>query len=695
MKRLLISYLLIFGISAAAYPENAEKKDSVTMSQDLNEIVVTSEAKAINLPTIGVEKVRIQEMRKVPSLFGERDIIRSLQLLPGVKAESDGSSGFQVRGGKAGQNHILLNDATVYNSGHMMGLFSTFNDAVLASADLYKGIAPAQFGGGTSSVLNVITQKGAKKFGINGTVGLLSAKLRVDVPIGKKVTTFIALRRTYFDLFLKMVKKYRGTTMNFYDINAQVNYDINDNNSLCGSFFRGRDNMGMDDLMNSGWDNTLGTVSFTHDFSHTHSSNTSVFVSSYAFNSDTDMSDISNSYSSGVKHFGLKQAFIWQPSHNFTLNYGVQSKLNDLTSLQIFTQNLDRKERRRAWENDAWVSGDWNPNERWALLAGVRLNIFSALGGSPYYDLDSEGNIVNTYNPSKGEFVKTHLTFEPRVSANFKITQTASVKAGYAITSQNIRPLYNNGMASIFNRYTMTSNIIKPEIAQQVSAGFAKTIRNGEYEFSAEAYYKAMDNVLDYRDGKSFNTEIEAERIILSGQGRSYGLELLAKKSLGRLTGWVGYTLSWTENKIPGINNGNWYTASNDRRHDISVVGIYEINSKWQISASWVFLSGQAMSVPSAKYEINGQTIYYYAERNGYRAPSYHRLDLSASYKRNHISRGRKWSDEWSFGIYNAYNRYNPFTITFKTNSVYPTGTKATLTALYGILPSVSYSIYF
>ena len=696
MKRLYTVTLLLFTLAATARGQATEKKDSTTMSRDLSEIVVTSEAKAINLPTIGVEKVRIQEMRKVPSLFGERDIIRSLQLLPGVKAESDGSSGFQVRGGKAGQNHILLNDATVYNSGHMMGLFSTFNDAVLAQADLYKSTPPAQFGGGSSSVLNVITKKGGKKFAISGTVGLLSAKLCADIPIGDKVTAFVAARRTYFDLFLKMVKKYRGTVMNFYDINAQVTYTANANNRLNVSFFRGRDNMGMDDLMDSGWDNTLGNVSYRHDFNDAHMMNTSVFLSSYGYDSESDMADVENKYGTAIKHVGLKQSFAWTPSHRLTLNYGFQSKLNDLLSLRIFSQSLDRKEQRRAWENDLWVSADWKPSTRLSVLAGMRLNLFSVLGGAPYYELDSDGNIIKTLNYGKGEIVKTHYTIEPRLSGNLKLNETSSIKAGYAITGQNIRPLYNNGMATVFNRYTMSSNIIKPEVAHQVSVGYAKMLCDDNYELQAEAYYKTIDNVLDYKDGMKFSSEIEAERIILSGRGRSYGLELMGRKRMGKLTGWVSYTLSWTENKIDGINNGKWYTASNDRRHDISIVGIYDITPKWQVSASWVFLSGQAMSVPSAKYEINGETIYYYNERNGYRAPAYHRLDVSASYKRQHVTkRGRKWSDEWTFGIYNLYNRYNPFTITFKSNSTYPTGTKAKLTALFGIMPSVAYNFYF
>ena len=694
MKVLFSVVLLIY--SLCAFPNEELLNDSIEKTHRLQEVVVTSSAKKINSAEIGIENFQIQDMRKLPSLFGERDIIRSLQLLPGVKAESDASSGFQVRGGKTGQNNILLDDATVYNAGHLMGLFSTFNDAIIASANLYKGTPPAQFGGGTSSVLNVVTKKAQPNFSLSGTVGILSAKLSADIPITKKISAFVAARRTYFDHFLKLTPKYRGTTMNFYDINAKINFDFNHSNRLFVSFFRGRDNMGLDDLMQSGWGNNLGNIRYWHSFNDNHEMNSSFFLSSYSLNGDMDMSDINNSYSSGIKHIGLKQSFVWSPSEKVTLNYGFQTRYTDLVSLRAVSSDAPRLEQRQSWENDLWAGVDLKPTDWLAMNIGVRLNIFSVLGGAPYYDIDKDGNIVNTYDYARGKFVKTYLTPEPRFTANFKVNPTASIKLGYARTGQNIRPLYNNGMMATFNRYTMTSNIFRPETANQVSLGFVKAIKGGGYEVSAEAYYKAIDNVLDYRDGKNFTSEVEIERIVLAGKGRSYGVELLAKKNTGKLTGWLGYTLSWTQNKIDGINNGEWYTATNDRRHDINIALMYDLTKKWQISATWVFQTGQALTVPSAKYDIGGETIYYYAERNGYRAPAYHRLDISATYKRQHTTKkGRKWSSEWAFGIYNVYNRYNPFTITFKNDSNLPTGTKATLTALFGILPSVSYNFYF
>lgn len=689
----LVVLLLSTHLLAAAQDD---KGDSLKHERRLGEVVVSMRTRKLDAADIGVEHVQLKEMHNLPSLFGERDIIRQLQLLPGVKAESDGSSGFQVRGGKAGQNHILLDDATVYNAGHLMGLFSTFNDEVLASVNLYKGTPPAQFGDGSSSVLNVVTKNGKPDWGISGTVGLLSAKLCLDIPIGDKVKVFLAARRTYFDLFLKMTKKFRGTTINFYDLNAKVSYDINLRNRIFVSFFRGRDNMGMDDMMQSEWGNMLGNIRYWHEFNGRHEMTTSVFLSTYDFDADTDMADIANQYGTGIKHVGLKQSFLWRPVQPLEISYGLQTRYTSLTSLNLFSQERRRMEQRRAWDNALWLNAEWKPFSKLTLLAGLRANIFSALGGSPYYDLDAQGNILHTYNPSKGEFVKTHVTLEPRFSANYRVSSSGSIKLGYARVGQNIRMLYNNGMSTTFNRYTMSSNIIRPELAHLVSVGYTHMLKGGAYEFSAEAYYKAMTNVLDYRNGKNFASEVEVERILLDGKGRSYGVELLARKNTGKLTGWMSYTLSWVENKIDGINDGQWYTASNDRRHDVSIAAMYQLTPKWTLSATWTLQSGQALSAPSAKYDVNGQTIYYYHERNGYRAPAYHRLDIAATWHRNHLTkRGRRWESEWAFGVYNVYNRYNPYVITFKNNHNRPTGTKATVTALFGTLPSVSYTFTF
>ncbi len=338
-----------------------------------------------------------------------------------------------------------------------------------------------------------------------------------------------------------------------------------------------------------------------------------------------------------------------------------------------------------------WINEEWKATDRLSISAGIRLNIFSVLGGAPYYAIDGDGEITEVLDYGKGEFVKTWLGPEPRASVNYRITDGQSIKAGYSRTSQHIHSLRVSSMSLPIDRYTMTSNLIKPEIADQVSIGYVRLTKDQKYEFSAEGYYKVTRNVLDYRDGKSFASEIEIERLVLAGKGRSYGLELSVKKNTGRLTGWVAYTLAWSENKIPGINNGRWYTAGNDRRHDISVVGMYELSPSWNLVATWVYNTGQALTAPSAKYDIDGSTVYYYAERNGYRAPAYHRLDVSATYTKQK----RRHTNEWVFGIYNLYHRYNPFIITFENDDSKPSGTKTMQRSLFGILPSVAYNFKF
>lgn len=661
----------------------------------LDKVVVSSKSLTdkVRDPQIGVERIEIEEMAKLPVLFGERDIIKSIQLLPGVKSDGDASSGFQVRGGTASQNNILLDDATIYNAGHLMGIFSTFNDDALTNASLYKGQIPAQFGGGASSVFDIMTKSGnMDAYKVNGSIGLLSAKLSVEGPIVKdKLSFFATARRTYFDVFLNLMEDYKNTKLNFYDINAKINYKINDNNLLFLTVFSGKDNMGLENMMSMKWGNQTANARWFHQFGSNHYSNTSFFVSSYSSNNSLNVLDRDRTLDSHINHFGLKQSFNWTLNDKFDIKYGFQSVYTDLKSADWNINNFQEKEKRNAWENAIWLNNEWKATDKLTLLAGIRLNAFSVLGGSPYYKLDSNGDIVETLNYKKGEFVKTYFNPEPRISMNYRITPSQSVKVGYSLTSQHIHALRSGTMSLPFDRYTMSSNILKPQVANQVSLGYTMLTKENRYEFSLEGYYKTIKNVLDYKDGKSFSSEVEIERLVLAGRGRAYGLEFYAKKNLGRLTGWLSYTLSWSENKIDGINNNRWYTASNDRRHDISIVGMYQLSDKWHVAATWVYNTGQALTVPSAKYELNGETFYYYAERNGYRAPAYHRLDVSATYTK----KGKRFTQEWVFGCYNAYNQYNPFIISFENDDYKPSGTKAMQYSLFGIIPSISYNFKF
>ncbi len=696
MKRLFF----LFFASSCIFDVHAQT-DNVQMNDTLAEVTVTSRSakKRVQEVQIGVEKVEIATLAKVPALFGEKDIIKSIQLLPGVKSESEASGGYQVRGGTSAQNLILLDGATVYNAGHLMGLFSTFNDNALMGASLYKGLVPAQLGGGTSSVFDISTRSGdLNDYHLGASIGLLSAKVMAEGPIKEDRSSFLfAGRRSYLDLFLKASKEYRNNTMHFYDANLRFNFRLSQRDVLSLSFFRGRDNMGLEDLMNMEWGNTTASANWLHTFNGKLYANTQLVYSDFVSDVGIDVLNIYYTMKGFIRHATLRHQQVWSPKKH-RVCYGLESTYLQLQSAEWDIKLLHQREKRNAWTNALWVNDEWRLNKYLELSAGLRLHLFSVLGGSPYYQIGANGNITETIHPASGTIVKTYADLEPRLSMKWSINKQHSLKLGYCRTTQDIHAIRGTSMSMPFDRYTMTSNIVKPERADQVAIGWVGITRDGDYDFSAETYYKDVRNVYDYRDGKSFHSEIEIERLLLGGKGRAYGLELCAHKNTGRLTGWISYTLAWSENKIEGINGGRWYTASNDRRHDLSVVGIYRLSPKWELSGTWRYNTGQALTAPSGKYDIDGVTYYYYAERNGYRAPAYHRLDLSATHttKLRRSFLGMKNGEAiWSFGLYNAYCRYNPFMIRFKNDDKSPTGTIAEQTSLFGVIPSVSFTLKY
>ena len=690
MKRWRTLVVLLCGVMSL-YAQN----DNVAREDTLEGVTVMSRTaqRRLSEVQVGVERIDLGTISKAPALLGERDIIRSLQLLPGVKSESEASSGYQVRGGTSAQNLILLDGATIYNAGHLMGLLSTFNDNALNNAALYKGLVPANFGGATSSVFDVSTRVGdMNRYHLNASVGLLSANVAAEGPIQKEKSSFLfAGRRSYLDLFLKASKDYKDNVLNFYDANLQLTFRLSPSDRLALTFFRARDNMGLDEMMDMKWSNTTANASWLHNASNRLYAHTQLTYSDFTDDVGIEMMNIYYTMKGYIRHLTFHHDQTWMPSKKLTLKYGLESTYLQLQSAEWDINLLHQREKRDGWSNALWLSQEWALSERLNLSAGLRLRLHSVLGGAPYYEMDTDGNITNTTNPEKWHVVKTYSSIEPRASANIKLSNHHSLKVGYSRSTQDIHAIRVGSMSMPFDRYTMTSNLLKPEVADQVAMGWTGITRQSEYDFSAEAYYKWVRNIYDYRDGKSFYSEVEIERLLLGGKGRAYGLELCAHKNSGRLTGWASYTLSWSENKIEGINNGAWYTASNDRRHDISIIGIYRANAHWELSAMWHYNTGQALTAPSAKYEIDGRTFYYYAERNGYRAPASHRLDLGASYTKKR----QRATHVWSFGIYNAYNRYNPFVITFENDDDKPSGTSAKLIAMFGIVPSVSFTMKF
>lgn len=668
----------------------------VLESDTLQDIVVTSAgaARRLNKRQVAAELIDIKEIASLPAVFGERDVMKSIQLLPGVKAESEGSTGYQVRGGTSAQNLVTLDNSIIYNTGHLMGLFSAFNDEALSGSTLYKGIVPARLGGGVSSVFEIGTRQG-DLYDRHASVGigLLAAKAMAEGPIKEGEASYlVAARKSYLDLFLKMTDDYKDDKLKFYDVNAKVAWRIGERDNLSVSLIRSADDMSLFKAPDLKWDNTAFAARWFHTVSSRLFMAVTANASKYAY--DAGMKIASDAYTMNgfVKHASLMCGFSFVANDSHRLAYGAQATLTRLRSAEWENGPTKEREQRDAAQYEAWVGDDWSPTEDFKLEYGLRLTVFSALGGSPYYDIE-DGEIAHVYSPDKWSAFKTHADLEPRVNICYNVNPRVSLRGGYSRTTQSIHAIRNStSMSMPIDRFTMTSNIIKPMRANQVSVGWQYMTPSKEYDFTADAYYKRVDNVYDYSDGSTWMTWIEMERLVKGGRGRAYGLELCAHRNAGRLTGWLAYTLSWSENKIDGINDGDWYTASNDRRHDVTAVATYRFNDSWRLSAAWQFSSGQALTAPSAKYDIMGETYYYYAERNGYRAPACHHFDLG-------VISDKRLSDKLSrtltFGIYNLYNRRNPFMIYFENDDDKPTGTKANKVSLFGIVPSVSYVLKF
>ena len=665
-------------------------------TEQIEEVVVTSSSARQRVQSVqaGAEQLQLKDLKATPSLFGENDVMRAIQLLPGVKSESDASSSFQVRGGTAAQNLILYDNAPVYNVGHLAGLFSAFNDDALGSATLYKGLLPAQYGGASSAVLDLTGRTGNKHDWHGGvSIGLLSAKGTIEGPIVKDKASFlVTARRTYLDAFLKLTDDFRNNTLYFYDINAKLDWTIGQRDQLFLSFFTGYDRTALEDMIDIRWNNVASSLKWLHHFRGGTHAQTTLLYSGYLTDNGIDIFGMNIWFNGHIRQGSLRQDFhVNLGKHQ--LDAGFSSTLLNVKSAEWKFVTKHVKEQRRAWENAFWLNGIFQFSDQLTASVGLRTSLFSPLGGSLYYDIEENGDIGWYYNYGKNQIVKTHVTLEPRASLNYQWSMFNgqwSIKAAYARTSQNIHALRNQNTSTPFDRYTLSSNIVEPEIADQISLGVFAATPDQAYDVSLEGYYRKVDNVLDYRDGKSFSSEIEIERLILPGEGKGYGAELAVRKNTGKLTGWLAYTLAWSKTRIPGVNDGRWYDAINDRRHDISLVAMYRLGKRWMLNGTWVFNTGQAFTAPSGKYQIEENWVYYYTERNGYRTPDYHRLDVSAIWTKKY----RRSTHEWVFSIYNLYNRYNPYLINFE-DSNNGARTKAKQYSLFGIVPSVAFNIKF
>ena len=673
---------------------------------ELTEVVVTARGTdaGISKAQMGVETIDLKQIAKVPVLFGEKDVIKTLTLLPGIKSAGEGSSGFTVRGGAVDQNLILLDEAPVYNASHLLGFFSTFNSDAIKDLTVYKGGMPAQYGGRLSSVVDIKMKDGNnQQLHGSGGIGLIASRLALEGPITKDKGSFlVTARRTYADIFLKLSSNptIRQSSLYFYDLNAKANYVLNERNRVFFSGYLGRDALGFSNTFGQSYGNQTGTLRWNHLFTDRIFSNTSLIFSKYDYQIKISSNDRNFSIDSKIQDWNLKQDFEFYPSSTQTLRFGGQAIYHTITPGHVTADassgvNATADKTNYSLETAAYVSHDWQAAPRLNFTTGLRLSAFSLLGPGTYSSYDPAGNVLAATDYARNKFLKTYVKLEPRFAASLQLNEASSVKASYARNVQNLHLLSNANASSPTDLYIPTSFNVKPEVADQVSAGYYRTLgANKGYSMTVEAYYKGLQNQLDYRDGTQLQGNFDVEASLLYGTGRAYGIEFLVRKDVGRLTGWLGYTLSRSERKFTDINQGAYFPSRQDRTHDLSAVAIYQLNPKWSFSGTFVTSTGNAVTFPVGKYQIGGQIVSYFGLRNADRMPFYQRLDLGATYEKPH-QEGHRFHSSWTFSVYNALGRENAYSIRFEADPNDPSRTRAVQTALFKFIPSATYNFSF
>jgi hypothetical protein len=688
-------------------------------SEELQEVIIT-EKKTTNTQKaeMSVNKLSIATIKKMPVVLGEVDVLKSLLLLPGVTNAGEGASGFNVRGGGADQNLILLDEATIFNSSHVFGFFSVFNPDAIKDLKLYKGGIPARFGGRASSVLDVYQKDGnSKSFHANGGIGLISSRLLLEGPIVKDKGSFIiAGRGSYAHLFLKLSSNKNSAY--FYDLNTKLNYKINKNNSLFVSGYFGRDVFNLAGSFTNIYGNATSNLRWNHLFSDKLFSNLSLIYSDYYYGLQLDF--VGFKYDSGIKNYNLKYDFKNYISDKVKLNYGINAIYYNFnpgsispTTLEsgINNRQLDKK---YAFEPAIYLEAEHKINDKLELMYGVRYSQFYRLGTSKvnlYQNNEAvtfnnqlkiyeKGIPIGTKYYGNNEVISSFDNLEPRFSASYSIDNNQSVKASYNRMTQYLQLVSNTSSPTPLDVWTPSDNYIKPQIADQVALGYFKNFNDDTYSLEVESFYKTVKNRINYIDGANLIANEALEQVILNGQMRSYGLELLLRKNTGKLNGWVSYTLSRSEQQTPGrtanetgINNGNWYGSTYDKLHNVAVTGNYNKSEKWSFGANFILQTGQPVTYPNGQYQYQGITIPSFGLRNENRLPTYHHLDISATYIPK-PQKKKNWQAEWVFSIYNVYNRQNAASISFRQNN--ETGAnEAVRFSIFGAVPAVSYNFKF
>jgi hypothetical protein len=701
--------------------QNVKKNFSLKESnQELNEVVITKNIYRNNIkkPEMSVNKLSVNTIKQMPAILGETDLIKSILTLPGVTNAGEGQSGFNVRGGSADQNLVLLDEATIYNTSHLFGFFSVFNTDAIKDIKLYKGGIPSRFGGRVASVLEIYQKDGnSTDFHMNGGIGIISSRLLAEGPIVKNKGSFLlAGRSSYAHLFLKLTDNKNSAY--FYDLNTKLSYKLNENNNLYVSGYFGRDVFSLNESFVNTYGNSVFNVRWNHLFSNKLFSNLSLIYSDYYYGLTLDF--IGFNWESSVKNYNFKYDLKHYISEKVKLYYGANTIYYDFNPGKIEPTNSnsginpDQLAKKYAFEPSAYIDVEQQITDKLAVNYGLRYSRFYRLGNEEInlyannqavvynedFQIYEKGTPTGTKSYGKNETIAQFGNLEPRFSIAYTINENNSIKASYNRMSQYLHLISNTQSPTPLDVWTPSDDYLKPQILDQVAFGYFKNFKNDDYSLEIETFYKKLKNRLDYIDGADLIANDDIEQVILNGEARAYGLEILARKNNGKLNGWISYTLSRSEQRTPGrnavetgINNGEWYKTGWDKLHNVSVTSMYKLNEKWSFSSIFSLQSGQPVTYPNGQYQYQGITVPTYGLRNENRLPTYHRLDISATLvpKKN---KNRNWYGEWVFGIYNVYSRKNAASISFRQNQD-SGNNEAVRLSIFGIVPSVTYNFKF
>jgi len=716
--QLLLSFI---GYASKTVEVNFDRNKEVNfllapLSSYLNNVTVSARKRESNIKSAQMGKVELNmnTIKALPSFLGEVDILKSLQLLPGVRNAGEGNSGFYVRGGGPDQNLIMLDEAVVYNTGHLFGFFSVFNADAIKSVSLIKGGMPAQYGGRLSSVIDVAMKDGnINKTEVDAGIGLIASRFAIQGPIVKDRASFlISARRTYIDglvkPFIGKTNSFYGSGYYFYDLNAKINYRFSNKDRLYLSGYFGRDKFDFNNAKRSfktsiPWGNSTATLRWNHVFNKRLFANTSLIYNDYNFAFNGAQNNFNIKLSSGIQDINAKTDFDFYATPEHKLKFGGQYTFHTfLPSVVSGSQDSvvfepDNVQKKYANEFALYIQDDWELSKRIKLNYGLRYSRFQQVGKYTAYTNDANGNKSDSVVYNSGQVVKSYGGFEPRATMRFTINDSSSFKAAVTRNLQYIHLVSNAGTTLPTDIWVPSTYRVQPQIGWQYTAGYFRNFKNNMFETSLEVYYKTMDNQIEYREGYTSNTLKDPEEDFVFGKGWSYGAEVFVNKVKGRFTGWIGYTLSWTWRKFPQLNNNEKYPSKYDRRHDISVVGTYTLNDKWKFSSIFIYGTGNATSLPERFYFVEGVLTQEFSRINAYRVAPYHRLDLSATYTPL-PKKQRKYTGNWVFSIYNVYSRQNPYFYYYDQEGSAANGTLAVTAkqvSLFPMIPSVTWNVKF